>query len=196
MLVRRKRRTLSIEVTPAGGGPAGLAGVGDSGAGGAARGVDRAAIAGGGEVTAAAPGATVREWGVVAVPGRQYRLRVLPGEDVGVRVARGELLLTVRDAGRAERVSVCLEHVSAFGLRHGGEFTLRRIHTRWGSLSQGGRLTLNPLLIHAPKECMDYVILHELCHLREFNHSGAFYTLLSRVLPDRKKCRERLNWNG
>ena len=66
----------------------------------------------------------------MAVPGRQYRLRVLPGEDVGVRVARGELLLTVRDAGRAERVSVCLEHASAFGLRHGGEFTLRRMHTR------------------------------------------------------------------
>lgn len=74
--------------------------------------------------------------------------------------------------------------------------SLRHMHTRWGSLSRSGRLTLNPLLIHAPKECMDYVILHELCHLREFNHSGAFYTLLSRVLPDRKKCRERLNWNG
>lgn len=125
---------------------------------------------------------------------------------MGVRVARGELLLTVRaervltawlreraEVMLTERVSVCLEHASAFGLRHGGEFTLRRMHTRWGSLSRSGRLTLNPLLIHAPKECMDYVILHELCHLREFNHSGAFYTLLSRVLPDRKKCRERLN---
>lgn len=142
--------------------------------------------------------------------GRQYRLRVRVGEGVGVRVTRGELLLTVRDAGQAERVltdwfreraqlvlaervSVCLEHAAAFGLRHGGEFTLRRMHTRWGSLSRGGRLTLNPLLVHAPKECVDYVILHELCHLREFNHSAAFYALLSRVLPDWKRRRERLN---
>ena len=214
VLVRRKRRTLSIEVTP----------------GGVVRVVAPPDLPES-EVVArvARRGAWVtrqlREVAKLPPPlparrfvsgeswrylGRQYRLRVLPGEVAGVRVTRGELLLSVRDAEQAERVltgwlreraeavlvervAACLEHASAFGLRHSGEFTLRRMQTRWGSLSRGGRLTLNPLLVHAPKECVDYVILHELCHLREFNHSGAFYALLSRVLPDWKRRRERLN---
>ena len=142
--------------------------------------------------------------------GRQYRLRVVPGETEGVRLSRGELWLTVRSperAGRvltrwlrsraevifAERMAHCLEHAAAYGLHHSSEFRLRAMRTRWGSLTAQGRLTLNPVLVHAPTECIDFVILHELCHLREFNHSRAYYALLSRVLPDWKRRRERLN---
>ena len=54
--------------------------------------------------------------------------------------------------------------------------------TRWGSTSPAGRITLNLKLIQVPKPYIDYVVLHELCHLREPHHGQAFYRLLDRVL--------------
>ncbi|WP_019011208.1 M48 family metallopeptidase [Deinococcus aquatilis] len=142
--------------------------------------------------------------------GRQHRLRVLIGREEEVRVTRGELLVTAKAPERAERVLqawlreraeqvlaermvVCQEKASHHGIRYSGEFRLRRMTTRWGSCSRAGRLTFNPLLIQAPKECIDYVLLHELCHTTEFSHSRAYYVLLGRVLPDWKAKRARLN---
>lgn len=142
--------------------------------------------------------------------GRQHRLRVMIGKEEGVRVTRGELLVTIKVPDRAERVlqvwlreraeqvlaermAVCQERASHHGIRHSGEFRLRSMTTRWGSCSRAGRLTFNPLLIQAPKECIDYVLLHELCHTAEFSHSRAYYALLGRVLPDWKTKRARLN---
>jgi predicted metal-dependent hydrolase len=58
------------------------------------------------------------------------------------------------------------------------------METQWGSCSPNGRLTLNPYLVKAPRECIDYVILHELCHLVEHNHSEQFYRLMNRVMPE------------
>ncbi|MGB1009449.1 MAG: M48 family metallopeptidase, partial [Thiolinea sp.] len=55
---------------------------------------------------------------------------------------------------------------------------------RWGSCSTDNVLTLNTHLVKAPRDCIDYVILHELCHLRERNHGTAFYRLLKLVLPE------------
>lgn len=142
--------------------------------------------------------------------GRQHRLRVIIGTQEGVRVTRGELLVTAKTPERAEnvlnswfrnraqsllaeRMSVCLERASHYGIEHSGDFALRQMRTQWGSCTKVGKLNFNPRLVQAPKECIDYVILHELCHLREFNHSAAYYRLLGRVLPDWKKRRERLN---
>ncbi|UQN10763.1 M48 family metallopeptidase (plasmid) [Deinococcus sp. QL22] len=93
----------------------------------------------------------------------------------------------------AERMERCLERASHYGIQHSGEFRLRSMATQWGSCSRTGRLTFNPLLIQAPKECIDYVLLHELCHTLEFSHSRAYYALLGRVLPDWKAKRARLN---
>lgn len=142
--------------------------------------------------------------------GRQHRLRVLTGGQEGVRVTRGELLVTVKSPERAERVLrtwmraraeavltermvVCLERAGHHGVRHSGAFRLRNMATRWGSSTRAGSLTFHPLLIQAPKDCIDYVLLHELCHTAEFNHSRAYYVLLGRVLPDWKARRGRLN---
>ena len=61
---------------------------------------------------------------------------------------------------------------------------IRQLKTRWGSLSTRGQLTLNLDLIKAPKECIEYVIMHELCHLEHHNHGNEFYKLLARVMPD------------
>ena len=61
---------------------------------------------------------------------------------------------------------------------------IRKMKARWGSLSTNGRLTLNPDLIKAPKECIEYVVIHELCHLSHRYHDSDFYKQLDRCLPD------------
>ena len=60
---------------------------------------------------------------------------------------------------------------------------LRRMRRRWGSCSVQGVITLNTHLVKAQPASIDYVILHELCHLREHNHSPRFYRLMDQVLP-------------
>ena len=65
--------------------------------------------------------------------------------------------------------------------------------SRWGSCSAAGRITLNLRLIQIPKHLIDYVILHEFCHLQVNNHSPAFFALLDRVLPDWRERRQALN---
>lgn len=64
---------------------------------------------------------------------------------------------------------------------------------QWGSCSPNGRLTLNPHLVKAPRECIDYVILHELCHLAEHNHSERFYRLMGQVMPEWETIKKRLD---
>ena len=61
---------------------------------------------------------------------------------------------------------------------------IRRMKARWGSLSANGRLTLNLDLIKAQKECIEYVVIHELCHLSYRHHDSNFYKLLDHCLPD------------
>ncbi|MGB2786368.1 M48 family metallopeptidase [Psychrobacter sp.] len=64
---------------------------------------------------------------------------------------------------------------------------------QWGSCSTKGNLILNPHLVKAPKECIDYVILHELCHIAEHNHSEHFWRLLTQVMPNWKEVKARLD---
>ncbi len=64
---------------------------------------------------------------------------------------------------------------------------------QWGSCSTRGSLMLNPHLVKAPKECIDYVILHELCHIAEHNHSDRFWRLLTQVMPHWKEVKAKLD---
>lgn len=64
---------------------------------------------------------------------------------------------------------------------------------QWGSCSPAGRITLNPLLVKAPRECIDYVLLHELCHLLNHNHSPKFYKTLDRQMPRWRAIKEKLD---
>ena len=65
--------------------------------------------------------------------------------------------------------------------------------TQWGSCTPKGQLILNPHLIKAPRECIDYVLLHELCHIAEHNHSERFYRLMKQVMPHWEQVKERLD---
>jgi len=73
---------------------------------------------------------------------------------------------------------------------------LRRMTASWGTCSAAGVITLNPLLLRAPPHCIDYVIAHEVCHLREHNHGPAFYALQSRLCPGWRAARQHLQERG
>lgn len=67
------------------------------------------------------------------------------------------------------------------------------MRSQWGSCSADGRISLNTHLIKTPAALIDYVILHELCHLKHLNHGKRFYALMSRHMPDWKQRRTHLN---
>jgi len=64
---------------------------------------------------------------------------------------------------------------------------------QWGSCSPKGDIILNPHLVKAPRDCIDYVILHELCHLQEHNHSPNFYRLLGLLMPEWQSVKAKLD---
>ena len=77
-----------------------------------------------------------------------------------------------------------------------GKITIRHQTSRWGSCSSKGNLNFNCLLMLAPEEIQDYVVVHELAHRREMNHSAKFWAIVESVLPDYKDRRNWLSVNG
>ena len=77
-----------------------------------------------------------------------------------------------------------------------GRITIRNQKSRWGSCSSKGNLNFNCLLMLAPPEVLDSVVVHELCHRKEMNHSEAFYAEVLRVFPEYKKWHGWLKENG
>lgn len=144
--------------------------------------------------------------------GRQYRLKVIPNIDRGVKLTRGFIQVHSREPHRAEHTRQLVE--SWYRARANAKFAerletslarfpepesfrprgliVRRMRRRWGSLSPSSRLLLNRRLIEAPVDAIDYVITHELCHIAEPHHGPGFFALLDRVLPDWPRRKERL----
>ena len=77
-----------------------------------------------------------------------------------------------------------------------GRITIRNQKTRWGSCSSKGNLNFNCLLMLMPAEIQDYVVVHELCHRLEMNHSKAFWGRVEEILPDYKARRKWLKDHG
>jgi len=92
----------------------------------------------------------------------------------------------------SEKATVYAERV---GVTY-GRITIRHQKTRWGSCSAKGNLNFNCLLMLAPEEVREYVIVHELCHRLEMNHSPRFWAEVERVCPDYRKYRKWLKVNG
>ena len=69
--------------------------------------------------------------------------------------------------------------------------SVRKMRSRWGSCSSSGEICLNSLLMQKPMEAVDFVVTHELCHLRHFAHNKSFYRLMDRTMPDWRE-REKL----
>jgi predicted metal-dependent hydrolase len=73
------------------------------------------------------------------------------------------------------------------------KWRLHSMKKQWGSCSPQKIISLNPSLIKAPRECIDYVIYHEICHIKEHNHSKQFYALLTQFMPDWKIVKAKLD---
>ncbi len=144
--------------------------------------------------------------------GKQYLLKVVETSDhvQGVKLLRGKLEVFVKDSSAdkvralltdwykarakvyfAGRLEVMLDQ--ALWVKERPPLRILTMQTQWGSCSPNGRITLNPHLIKAPRDCVDYVILHELCHIAEHNHSERFYRLMKQVMPQWEKTKTQLD---
>lgn len=147
--------------------------------------------------------------------GRQYRLKIheIPNKTVGCQVkliGRYIHIYTHNPSDPAltkkllddwyldhaktkfeERLYSCFQPFAHIGHKR-PTLKIRTLKKRWGSLTPTGNLLLNRELIRAPRQCVDYVITHELCHLEHPNHSAQFYNFLSVMLPDWKKNKQQL----
>lgn len=142
--------------------------------------------------------------------GRQYRLKIHPGEAVNVTLQGAyfhittptleeELIKQALDEWyrkRAKEQFTNRLHLWTDWCRHrklpDPKLRLRRMSKRWGSALPDGTICLNPELILAPSACVDYVIAHEICHLKHPDHGRRFWSLLAQQVPDWRQLKQRL----
>lgn len=134
--------------------------------------------------------------------GRKFLLKVRKGEHDSVKMKSGEIQVFSTNVSR-KRIKILLAgwyashaqrvykeaYTNAFA--RFGKYKLpeppleiRRMKNRWGSCTPKGKIILNPELIKVPKKCIEYVLVHEMCHLIEPNHSKAFYELQDKVMVE------------
>lgn len=143
--------------------------------------------------------------------GRHYRLKVQEGHQVGVCLSGGYLRATIRPTEQGEKRetriqqylqswyrSRALERLQEKTSRYAQQIgvspaavSVRNFRSRWGSCHKRGQVVFNWNIIKAPHSIVDYVVVHELCHLIHPNHSKEFWLLVKESLP---KCQEKKDW--
>lgn len=143
--------------------------------------------------------------------GRQYRLKVKKGTQNNIKLARGIFWITCKKrtdsvairelldawyrARATEIFNECLDECMNKFKRQGfrtPRLRIAHLKKRWGSLSASGLLSINIDLIRAPRECIEYVVTHELCHQKIHNHGPGYYKLLDLLMPDWAVRKHRL----
>lgn len=140
--------------------------------------------------------------------GRQYRLKYLQDDGGGMKLVRGQMLigLSSPDPQRVkallqrwylDRARIVFSGVLESSLFHfkgvdAPRLIVRTMQSRWGSLSRAGTMTLNVNLVRAPRACIEYVVVHELCHTKHRDHDARFFRLLTQVMPDWEQRKRRL----
>ena len=133
-----------------------------------------------------------RQW-VAAVLERQavQQQKAVQGEKTASVPSDPVELETMREAARAALVPKLREAAARHGFGFKGRVAIKNNVTNWGSCSSKGNINLNMRLILLPEHLQDYVILHELCHLRHQNHGPQFHALLDSLLGGREKELQR-----
>ncbi len=144
--------------------------------------------------------------------GRQYRLKIVQSRRNEVKLNGGSLTVYTNkreDKNNTKqlldnwyrehairlfnwRIEQSLSKFSKYKLEH-PKLVVRRMEKRWGSCTPNKKIILNPEIIKAPVKCIDYVVIHELCHLIHHNHSPEFYKLQVKMMPDFEKWKKRLD---
>mgnify|MGYP001079875497 CR=1 FL=1 len=142
--------------------------------------------------------------------GRQYTLLVKRGKNEGIVYYKGKIILTTNHGVRnskynkkmverwyKNRITIKFQEsyhrvIKNFDYDFTPELVVRKLNKRWGSFLYGKKIILNPELIKAPTDCLDYVITHELCHMMYKNHNKDFYKLLSKKCTNWKSLKEKL----
>lgn len=143
--------------------------------------------------------------------GRRYRLKITAGQQDEVKLLKGYFTIQVKGRVSSEKSKSLLDewYTKKAAVKYRESFDrcwshfpkhslpqprmqIKRLKKRWGSLSDKGKLTLNADLIRAHRECIDYVVTHELCHLQCKDHSSKFYSLLERIMPDWERRKYKL----
>lgn len=140
--------------------------------------------------------------------GRRYRLKIEKSDSCRVTVDGGYIRVLTknlqstfvkkllnewfRDKAKLQFKKIFDDCVKKYAKSNVPRLQIRDMKTHWGSLSKGGILTLNVKLIATAKECIEYVVVHELCHLKHANHDNAFYRLLETRMPDWQRRKLKL----
>ena len=145
--------------------------------------------------------------------GRNYRLKVVFGEEPSLKMKGGYLVSTVLKTDTTPQETTRSMLVSWYrkqAEKRLGEKTdrlagivgvspksvsVKSYKSRWGSCSVNGDISFNWRIVLAPHRIIDYVVVHELCHLREHNHSPHFWRQVEKHVPDWKECRDWLRHN-
>lgn len=146
--------------------------------------------------------------------GRELRLRLREGAPEGhfqARLVGDDLTLILPQADEAlaraalerwyrrQAHAIIAERLAHWNAHYGYTWTrvaIKEQKTRWGSCSRRGSLNFNWRLLLAPQPALDYVVIHELCHLKEPNHSPAFWALVAETCPDHREWRGWLRRHG
>jgi hypothetical protein len=146
--------------------------------------------------------------------GRQYRLLAKKAKDNRVTLEKGRITInTTKNACDGDynkkllnewydkkMKAIFLERITAinskFDYKQQPALLIKKMNKRWGSYLKSNKIILNPKLIYVSKDCIDYVITHELCHCRYKNHDKKFYLCLSKKYPNWKKIKEKLEVIG
>lgn len=140
--------------------------------------------------------------------GRQYQLRVIKADTNKVKYTGRFLEVYTTDKSKAQsllenwylqKAKIWLKKLSQIHIQRFKKYQvepnkleIKKMKYRWGSCSSKGRILLNPELIKAPKACIEYVIIHELCHLIHRDHTKAFFNLQTHEMPDWEKWKMKL----
>ncbi len=146
--------------------------------------------------------------------GKNYRLKIISGNEASVKLSKGYLCVTtlVKDKNREATIKSKLinwyrEHAEARLAEKTDRLAgivgvcpktikVRDYKARWGSCSSTGEISYNWKIILAPHRIVDYVVVHELCHLLEHNHSSRYWVHVKRYVRDWKECRDWLKTNS